>query len=238
MAAPPGLICGSATSTMRRRSLGTRGVLIAGGHYRRVIRLPAFFALLASLLLASSALARADDGDVLVQAGHEGRPASCALFPARACNLGAAAAGEREIEWTVVVADEATRVLREHGYRVLRRPADYLGRDSARAAVFVHFDGAKECASGASVGFPETTSRTFVDAWETRYRAWFPFRFVGENFTTNEQRYYGFRKVDAPEKMLIEFGEMTCPAQFAWMQPRLHEIGDRLAAFLEERLPR
>jgi hypothetical protein len=211
-------------------------VLIAGGHYRRVIRLPAFSALLAALLLASSALARADDGDVLVQAGHEGRPASCALFPARACNLGTGAAGEREIEWTAVVADEATRVLREHGYHVLRRPADYVGRDSARAAVFLHFDGAKECASGASVGFPDTTSRAFVDAWETRYRRWFPFRFVGENFTENEHKYYGFRLVDAPEKMLVEFGELTCPAQRAWMKPRLHEMGDLLAAFLMERV--
>jgi hypothetical protein len=194
------------------------------------------FALLAALLLASPVVAFAEDGDVLVQAGHEGRPASCALVPARACNLGTAAAGEREIVWTVVVADEATRVLREHGYRVLRRPADYLGRDSARAAVFVHFDGAKECASGASVGFPETTSRAFIDAWETRYRAWFPFRFVGENFTENEHKYYGFRLVDAPEKMLVELGELTCPAQRTWMKPRLLEMGDRLAAFLMERV--
>ncbi len=192
--------------------------------------------MLAAVLLASPLVASADDGDVLVQAGHEGRPASCGLVAGRACNLGAAAAGEREIAWTVVVADEATRVLREHGYRVLRRPADYLGRDSARAAVFLHFDGAKECASGASVGFPETTSRAFVDAWEARYRAWFPFRFVGENFTENEHKYYGFRLVDAPEKMLVEFGELTCPEQRAWMKPRLREMGHRLAAFLMERV--
>ncbi|HEY0382217.1 MAG TPA: hypothetical protein VGC72_08460 [Candidatus Elarobacter sp.] len=201
-----------------------------------MIRLPAFSALLAALVLSSSALALADDGDVLVQAGHEGRPASCVLFPARACNIGAAAAGEREIEWTAVVADETTRVLRGHGYHVLRRSADYVGRDSARAAVFIHFDGATPCASGASVGFPETTSRAFVDAWETRYRAWFPFRFVGENFTENEHKYYGFRLVDAPEKMLVEFGELTCPAQRAWMKPRLHELGAQLAAFLMERV--
>lgn len=208
-----------------------------------MIRLPArgcrlrrFSALLASLLLSTSALAVADDGDVLVQAGHEGRPASCTLFPARACNLGAGADGERERDWTAVVADETTRVLREHGYSVLRRPADYLGRDTARAAVFLHFDGATPCASGASVGFPDTTSRAFVDAWETRYRAWFPFRFVGENFTENEHKYYGFRLVDAPEKMLVEFGELTCPAQRVWMKPRLREMGVQLATFLMERV--
>jgi hypothetical protein len=211
---------------------------IEAGHYRRVMRLPAFLALFAALLLLAPVRAIAEDGDVLVQAGHEGRPASCGLVPGRACNLGAAAQGARERDWTVVVADEATRVLREHGYTVLRRPADYLGRDTVRAAVFLHFDGAQPCASGASVGFPATTSRAFVEAWEASYKPWFPFRFVGENFTENERKYYGFRSVDAPEKLLIEFGEMSCPAQFAWMRPRLRDMGDRLAAFLMEQVAR
>ena len=110
--------------------------------------------------------------------------------------------------------------------------------DTARAAVFLHFDGSVVCHSGASVGFPAETSRGFIDAWERRYRALFPYRFVGENFTTNERQYYGFRKVDAPEKLLIEFGEMTCPVQYAWMAPRLHELGDVVAEFLIEQTPR
>lgn len=203
-----------------------------------MIRLPALCALLLPLVLACASGARADEGDVVVQAGHEGRPASCAPLHVKACNLGTGANGAREQIWTAAVADEATRVLREHGYAVIRRPADYDGHDTARAAVFLHFDGATPCASGASVGFPETTSRAFVDAWESRYRALFPFRFVGENFTENEHKYYGFRKVDAPEKMLIEFGEMTCPAQFRWMEPRLRDLGDQVAAFLMEQVPR
>jgi len=204
-----------------------------------VIRLPVLAAALAVASLATTALAGADEGDILVQAGHEGRPASCAVLHVRACNLGASSAdGTMERTWTVVVADEATRVLRAHGYTVVRRPADYDAHDTVKAAVFIHFDGSEPCASGASVGFPATTSRAFVDGWETSYRAFFPYRFVGENFTENEHRYYGFRKVDAPEKMLIEFGEMTCPAQFAWMKPRLAEMGDKLAAFLMERVPK
>jgi hypothetical protein len=204
-----------------------------------VIRLPSFSApLLALLVLAAPSAAAAEAGDILVQAGHEGRPASCAVHHVKACNLGTGANGAREREWTAQVADVTTRVLRDRGYAVLRRPADYDGSDTVRAAVFLHFDGAAPCASGASVGFPATTSRAFVDAWEGRYRAWFPYRFVGENFTKNEHGYYGFRKVDAPQKMLIEFGEMTCPAQFAWMAPRLHEMGALLAAFLMEQVPR
>ena len=203
-----------------------------------MIRLPALTAALTAVLFALPALAVAEEGDILVQAGHEGRPASCAPHHVKACNLGTGAQGATEREWTPIVADEATRVLRAHGYTVLRRPADYDGPDSVQAAVFIHFDGAKPCASGASVGFPDTTSHAFVAAWETRYRAWFPYRFVGENFTENEHKYYGFRKVDAPQKMLIELGEMTCPAQFAWMAPRLREMGGQLAAFLMEQLPR
>jgi hypothetical protein len=201
------------------------------------MRLPAFPALFVSLFALASAAASADAGDVVVQAGHEGRPASCVRLHVKACNIGTSGPGAREREWTALVADETTRVLREAHYTVIRRPADYTEHDTARAAVFLHFDGAKPCASGASVGFPSTTSRAFVDAWEESYRAWFPFRFVGENFTENERKYYGFRKVDAPEKMLIEFGEMTCPAQFEWMQPRLHELGRRVAAFLISQLP-
>ena len=45
--------------------------------------------------------------DVLISAGHEGRPASCAHFPQHHCNLGAS--GERA--WTPVVADAATEIL-------------------------------------------------------------------------------------------------------------------------------
>ncbi|HVA27688.1 MAG TPA: hypothetical protein VNF68_05880, partial [Candidatus Baltobacteraceae bacterium] len=84
--------------------------------------------------------------DVLVSAGHEGRPASCARYPKRVCNLGAS--GERA--WTPIVADEVTRVLRAHGVRVVRVPADFDGAYVADAAVFIHFDGAtKPCSSGA-----------------------------------------------------------------------------------------
>jgi hypothetical protein len=202
------------------------------------MRLPALGIALAAVILASCASARADEVDFVIQAGHEGRPESCAPLHVKACNLGTGAAGERERDWTRIVADEAARKLRAAGYTVVRRPADDLAHDTARAAVFLHFDGSVVCHSGASVGFPAETSRGFIDAWERRYRALFPYRFVGENFTTNERQYYGFRKVDAPEKLLIEFGEMTCPVQYAWMAPRLHELGDVVAEFLIEQTPR
>ncbi|MGB6062628.1 MAG: hypothetical protein WBG27_13040, partial [Candidatus Aquilonibacter sp.] len=88
--------------------------------------------------MLSLILATLVHADVLISAGHEGRPGSCARFPARACNLGAR--GERD--WTPVVADETTRVLRAHGLRVIREPADFDGRFAVGMAIFIHFDGA------------------------------------------------------------------------------------------------
>ena len=199
------------------------------------MRLPALIAL---IVILAAQPAAAGVGDVLIQAGHEGRPASCAPLHVKACNLGAAAGDARERDWTPRVADAAAAALRARGYRVIRRPADYAGEDTVRAALFLHFDGSAPCASGASVGFPEGTGRAFIAGWEHRYRALFPFRFVGENISVNERRYYGFRKVNAPEKLLIEFGEISCPEQRAWMAPRLTQLGTAVADFLTEALPR
>jgi hypothetical protein len=184
------------------------------------------------VLLALASPARAEVVDVVVQAGHEGRPASCARFHVKACNIGASSDAGHEIAWTPIVADAVTATLRAAGLRVARRPADYAEHDTARAAVFIHFDGAPACASGASAGFPPAGDHGIVARWVQAYTARFPFRFVGENITTNESGYYGFRKVDAPKKLLVEFGELTCPAQAAWLRPRLHELGAFLGRFL------
>lgn len=188
--------------------------------------------LIALLFAATVSAARAEAVDVVVQAGHEGRPASCARFKVKACNMGASSAAGAEIAWTPIVADAATATLRAAGLHVARRPADYAEHDTARAAVYIHFDGAAPCASGASAGFPPAGDHGIAERWEHRYRAWFPFRFVGQNISTNESGYYGFRKVDAPKKLLVEFGELSCPAQAAWLRPRLRELGTFLGRFL------
>jgi hypothetical protein len=177
--------------------------------------------------------ARAENVDVVVQAGHEGRPASCAPNHVHACNLGASSATGREIVWTPIVADAMTAALRKAGFRVARRPADYPQHDTARIAIFMHFDGSETaCASGTSVGFPASTPHAFVADWERTYERVFPFKNVGENISSNEERYYAFRKVNAPVKMLIEYGEITCRAQATWLAPRLRELGALTARFV------
>ncbi len=168
--------------------------------------------------------------DVVISAGHEGRPQSCARFPQHRCNLGAA--GERA--WTPVVADEATRVLRSAGVTVARLPADFTGTYHARAAVFIHFDGATlPCSSGASIGYHHGSDRAAAVRWRRLYGSRFPFEFQPDNFTTGLRDYYGFRQVDARDGALVlELGELTCPAQRAWLAPRVTWEGAFIAYFL------
>ncbi len=167
--------------------------------------------------------------DVLVSAGHEGRPASCAAFPARPCNLGAA--GERT--WTPLVAERVTADLRARGLRVLREPADFTGTYDVAAAVFIHFDGARPaCTSGASIGYHRSAERAVAAQWRARYRRLFPFRFMPDDFTAGLRDYYAFKQVRARAALVLELGEITCPAQRAWLAPHLRDVADTIAAFL------
>ena len=168
--------------------------------------------------------------DVLISAGHEGRPASCARYPKHTCNLGAQ--GERE--WTPVVADEAARVLREHGVSVARKPADFEGTYDVDAAVFIHFDGSTTpCASSASIGYHEERFAPAAHQWRTLYSRYFPYGFQPDDFTAGLRDYYGYRQVDARDASLVlELGELTCPQQRAWLAPRLAFDGRLIAYYL------
>ncbi len=172
--------------------------------------------------------------DVLISAGHEGRPATCAHFPQHHCNLGAA--GERN--WTPIVADAATQILRKHGVTVARLPADFAGQYRVAAAVFIHFDGSDPpCASRASIGYARKRDAAAAAAWRALYGRYWPFGFQPDNFTTGLREYYAYRQVDARDASLVlEFGEITCPAQHAWLARRLRWEGALLAYFLSEQI--
>lgn len=168
--------------------------------------------------------------DVLISAGHEGRPASCAHFPQHHCNLGAA--GERE--WTPIVADAATKILRSEGFTVARLPADFAGQYKVKAAVFIHFDGSNPpCRSSASIGYADQRDAAAAKAWRKLYGAYWPFGFQPDNFTAGLRGYYAFKQVDAADgSLVLELGEITCPAQHAWLAEHLQWEGALLAAFL------
>ncbi len=170
--------------------------------------------------------------DVLISAGHEGRPASCARFPQHRCNLGAA--GERA--WTPIVADAATKILRGHGLTVVRLPADFAGTYRVEAAVFIHFDGSDPpCRSRASIGYPHKHDAAAAMAWRALYGRYWPFGFEPDNFSEGLRDYYAYRQVDARDgSLVLELGEITCQAQRAWLTPRLHWEGALLAYFVSE----
>ena len=199
--------------------------------------LPLGAAAIAALFMFSDAARAQQPGryDVLISAGHEGRPASCAHFTHK-CNLGAA--GERA--WTPIVADEATRILRDHNMAVAREPADFAGNYDVDAAVFIHFDGSrKPCTSGASIGFHNPADERAAALWRSIYARRFPFTFMHDNFTKNLSDYYGFRQVRAREGgLVIELGELSCPAQKAWLAPRLQWEGALLAYYVSRLLGR
>lgn len=172
--------------------------------------------------------------DVLISAGHEGRPQSCAQFPKHHCNLGAP--GERA--WTPIVADEAAKQLRARGYSVAREPADFDGDYAVKTAIFIHFDGTdRPCTSGASIGYHLDASKPAAGLWHSMYGSVFPFQFKPDNFTRNLRDYYGFRQVQTQDAgLVLELGEVTCPAQKAWLAPRLEQEGDLIAKFVDRLL--
>jgi hypothetical protein len=145
--------------------------------------------------------------DVLIQAGHEGRP-DCGVEPASLCNNSGAPG---EIRWTPITADVATRTLRAAGISVLREPAHLAGTYSVREAVFVHFDGATEsCASGPSVGYPVGMlakygphSAAAAAQWKALWGRVNPFRFEPDNFTPTLREYYGYHHVHASDAELV-----------------------------------
>ncbi|HVS45535.1 MAG TPA: hypothetical protein VMS32_02610 [Verrucomicrobiae bacterium] len=191
---------------------------------------------LAAVLASPTPAATPTSVDVVIGAGHEGRPASCARFPHRQCNLGAAG----ELAWTPIVADAATLILRAHGISVARLPADFEGNYAVGAAAFVHFDGNdKPCSTGASIGYHHPEDAWAAANWRTLYARYFPFRFMPDNFTRNLSDYYGFRQVRARSgALVVELGEIDCSAQKKWLEPRLHWEGALLAYFLATQIGR
>ncbi len=197
-------------------------------------------ALVLACLLGAPAAAAPNggyDADVLIQAGHQGRP-DCAVEPAALCNNTGATG---EIRMTPIVADATAAILRAKGISVIRKPAHLERTYRVRDAVFLHFDGSgTPCASRASVGYPAAAnSAAAAREWKALYARRWPFGFEGDNFTDGLRNYYGYKHVRVEDAaVLIEFGELTCPAQAAWLDQHTHWEAEALADFIVRRLHR
>ena len=168
--------------------------------------------------------------DVLIQAGHEGRTSGA---------TGGESQWGKEIKWTPIVANEATRILKDAGINVIREDA-YLEDEKyqVKLAIFIHFDASSSlCKSGASIGYDDITDKPAADAWKALYSEFWQFKWMPDNFTTNLSGYYGYKyTVTSIAELVLELGELTCEEQALWLKPRLKWLGSLLAYFIAQQL--
>lgn len=228
---------GASLSSARTACGGERHIEI----YMRIGTLLAFFWTVSIGVQPLTSAADQTTGDVLIQAGHEGRP-DCNLEPKSLCENTGASQPPGEIAWTPIVADEATKVLTAHGVSVIRKKAYLKDHYTVEAAVFIHFDAspspAKACGAHSSVGYPNNTeSRTLAVGWKELYGKYWPYGFHSDNYTTNLSDYYGYHHVTASHgEFLVEGGEMSCPTDYVWLKDHLKFIGDLLAYYLSRQI--
>jgi hypothetical protein len=170
-----------------------------------------------------------EEAQIYIQAGHEGRTKGA---------TGTQSPFGREIDWTPIVADEATRILREAGISVIRSSADYRKFCKVDLAVSIHFDGcAQLCGSGASIGYDDCTDKPAAVEWRQTYASYFPYKWMPDNFTPNLKNYYNFKyTVTRDAELVLELGDITCPEQARWMKPRLKHLGHVVAYFAAKRI--
>lgn len=177
------------------------------------------------------------DADVVLQAGHEGQVRNSGAI-GTAASHGASGTTKPEHLMTPIVADAAAEILTAHGVEVLRVPALFPSKLTAKLGLALHFDGSgTKCASGASVGYPpgepRGSNKPTADLWKQIYGEIWPFKWMKDNFTKNLSGYYGYSWMSTEiAEMLIEFGEISCPEQDEWLQPRLEWLGGVVAHFV------
>jgi hypothetical protein len=175
------------------------------------------------------------DADVLIQAGHEGKKRN--KGSGTTASVGASGIAQPEHQMTPKVANAAEKVLKDHGVSVIRANGVFPQAFEVKLGLALHFDGSpSKCGSGASVGYPPGnpvgSNKPTADLWKQIYGEFWPFRFMKDNFTPNLSGYYGYRFMKTSiAEMLIEFGEVSCPKQDEWLQPRLDWLGGVVAHF-------
>jgi len=220
----------------RREAQGEAGPAMRIFTTRRVVALACALVVQSNTGWSAAAAAeRPYDADVLIQAGHEGRP-DCSLEPASLCN-NTGTPGEMALNATV--ANQATRLLQAAGINVLRKPAYLAGTYRVRDAIFIHFDGnATPCTTRASVGYPNVAhSADVAQEWKRLFSRQWRWGYQADNFTKNLRDYYAYKHVIASDaELVIEGGEITCPPQLDWVREHLNWEAGAIAYLVSQRL--
>lgn len=167
--------------------------------------------------------------DFYIQAGHEGRTSG---------RTGAQTAFGREIDWTPLVADEATRILEEAGFSVKRDDATLERRYLVELAIAIHFDACeKSCGTGAAIGYDDPTDKPAADEWKKIYGTYYPFPMKSDNHTRNLRHYYAFWwTITRDAELVIELGDMNCQEEAEWLRSNLKKLGHIIAYFCARRV--
>lgn len=165
---------------------------------------------------------------VLIQEGHVGRIKG---------NTGSCCGALHEVKWNKKVGKIVEQKLKAEHIEVVRVGAK-IPVSNVVIALAIHFDGAeKNCTTGASIGYYGSEASEMAKRWRKTYASFFPFKWHEDNFTKNLREYYGFRRVHARKGFLVlELGELTCKEQTEWLEPRLNDIGERIADFIIKEL--
>lgn len=188
-----------------------------------------FYTLGQKYTIRKGGLLKYDRAEIYIQAGHEGRTSGA---------TGTSSKYGNEIDWTPIVADEATKILREAGITVIRSPADYRKYSVVDIALSIHFDGCvTQCGSGASIGYDDPTDKPAADEWKAYYSSVFKHKWHKDNFTKNLSQYYNFKyTITKDAELVLELGDLTCPEQAQWMKANLKNLGRAVAYFAAKRV--
>jgi N-acetylmuramoyl-L-alanine amidase len=180
-------------------------------------------------IISRGGLLKYERAEIYIQAGHEGRTKG---------STGTSSKFGNEIDWTPIVADEATRILREAGISVIRTNADHRKYSVVDLALSIHFDGcAKTCATGASIGYDDPTDKPAAEEWKAFYSNYFKHKWHEDNFTKNLRYYYNYKyTITRDAELVLELGDLTCPTQAKWMKKNLNNLGHIVAYFAAKRI--
>jgi N-acetylmuramoyl-L-alanine amidase len=180
-------------------------------------------------LFTKSGISKYEHAEIYIQAGHEGRTKG---------STGTSSVYGNEIEWTPIVADEATRILREAGISVIRSNADRRKYSVVDLALSIHFDGCvKQCATGASIGYDDPTDKPAADEWKSFYSNYYKHKWHDDNFTKNLRYYYNYKyTITKDAELVLELGDLSCPTQATWMKKNLKNLGHVVAYFAAKRI--
>ncbi|PCJ62793.1 MAG: hypothetical protein COA58_16660 [Bacteroidetes bacterium] len=179
--------------------------------------------------ISRNGIQKYEHAEIYIQAGHEGRTKG---------STGTSSSYGNEIDWTPIVADEATKILREAGITVIRSKADRRKYCVVDLALSIHFDGCeKQCATGASIGYDDPTDKPAADEWKAFYSTYYKHKWHDDNFTKNLRYYYNYKyTITRDAELVLELGDLTCPTQAKWMKKNLKNLGHIVAYFAAKRI--